>query len=149
VDGDYRSGDDVVIEFAEHRYRFAAEDFRERVRAAAIRLGLVDEAAVDEAAAHDLAELAATGVLAAPRSALGRYLLEAWPELERHEGQSLLYWLRKLVFRGAWLDQRVKSGLIEVAERSGDFRYLLPGNDARPLVELAQHPSWHGVRYPG
>ena len=31
------------------------------------------------------------------------------------EGESLVYWLRKLVFRGAWLDHRVKEGLLEVA----------------------------------
>ena len=43
-------------------------------------------------------------------------------------GESLVYWLRKLVFRGAWLDQRVKEGLLEVAwdDAEADFAYRDP-----------------------
>ncbi len=41
---------------------------------------------------------------------------------------SLVYWLRKLVFRGAWLDHRVKAGLLDVSfdESTGTFGYRMP-----------------------
>jgi hypothetical protein len=32
-----------------------------------------------------------------------------WERLSLVEGESLVYWLRKLVFRGAWLDRRVRT----------------------------------------
>jgi hypothetical protein len=43
------------------------------------------------------------------------------------------------VFRGAWLDHRVKAGLLDVAfdEASGGFAYRMP-SDQSPLVELAR-----------
>jgi hypothetical protein len=146
----YRSGDDVVLEFVHHRYAFSADDFRERVSAAAVRLGLVEAAELDAESEADLAEIAASGSLGAPRSSLGRYLVAGWEQIAWHEGHSLVYWLRKLVFRGAWLDERVKRGLLDVTfdEASGDFRFQLP-NAERPLVEVAGYPSWRPVRYPG
>ena len=30
-------------------------------------------------------------------------------------GESLVYWLKKLIFRSAWLDHRVKEGMLDVA----------------------------------
>jgi hypothetical protein len=38
-------------------------------------------------------------------------------------GESLVYWLKKLVFRSAWLDHRVKEGILDVAwdEELADF----------------------------
>ena len=63
---------------------------------------------------EDLVELAADGRIDEPRSSLGRYLVRHWEQLSLVKGESLVYWLRKLVFRGAWLDHRVKEGLLEV-----------------------------------
>ena len=37
--GNYSSGDDYTLEFLGYRFSFAAHDFRERVAAAAVRLG--------------------------------------------------------------------------------------------------------------
>ena len=76
------------------------------------------------------------------RSALGRYLVRHWERVGLLEGESLVYWLRKLVFRGAWLDHRVKEGLLEVAwdEENGDFGYAEP-RGGRALLELAPVPS--------
>ena len=64
------------------------------------------------------------------------------------EGESLVYWLRKLVFRGAWLDHRVKEGLLEVAwdEENGEFGYRDP-RGGRALLELAPVPSWHELQF--
>jgi len=149
-DPDYRSGDDVVLEFLEHRYGFTAEDFRERVTDAAVRLGLVTHNHVDSHAAGDLAAIAIHGCVDEPCSPLGRYLATRWSEIALRDGESLVYWLRKLVFRGAWLDHRVKSGMLEVRfeDRSGSFSYQLPSRE-EPLVEAARHPRWDAVRYAG
>jgi hypothetical protein len=148
-DPNYHSGDDIDLEFVGHRFGFSAEDFAERVAAAAVRLELVDARDLDDDESADLMELAASGGLPAPpRSALGRYLNRRWDELSVLGGESLVYWLRKLVFRSAWLDHRVKLGLLDVRfdERAADFRYGRPGAE-RPLVEVAGHPSWSAVAY--
>jgi hypothetical protein len=64
--------------------------------------------------------------------------------------ESLVYWLRKLVFRGAWLDHRVKEGLLDVAfeDDTGDFGYAEP-EGGRTLLELAPVPSWREYQYRG
>ena len=86
-DADYRSGEDVVLEFVEHRYAFSAADFRERVSAAAVRLDLVDPGALDDDGVEDLVEIAVRGSLSDPRSGLGRHLLEHRDALRAHGGR--------------------------------------------------------------
>lgn len=144
----YRSGDDFVVEFLGHRFEFNAEDFGERVVAAAVKLGLLESNDVDEDERADLVELVADGRVGEPRSGLGLYLVRHWERLSLLEGESLVYWLRKLVFRGAWLDHRVKEGLLDVnfEDDTGDFGYAEP-NGGRALLELAPVPSWHEHRY--
>src|SRR4051812_50035024 len=39
--GNYESGDDYVVEFLGYRFGFNAEDFEQRVTAAAVKLGLI------------------------------------------------------------------------------------------------------------
>jgi len=149
VDADnYSSGDDIVVEFLRLRFSFNAADFAQRVCAAAFRLGLVDENELDTDETEDLVELTADGVIEEPRSELGRYLVRHWERLSLVEGESLVYWLRKLVFRGAWLDHRVKQGLLEVSwdEETGDFGYAEP-RGGRALLELAPVPSWHDLQF--
>ena len=65
-----------------------------------------------------------------------------------NEGESLVYWLRKLVFRGAYLDHRVKEGLLEVMwdDVASDFGYAEP-QGGRALLELAPTPSWHTLQF--
>jgi hypothetical protein len=147
-EANYWSGDEVVLEFVEHRYGFSRDDFRERVTAAAVRLSLVRAEHVDEQAGDDLVDLVATGTLREPRSGLGRYLVARWDTVGTRNGESLVYWLRKLVFRSAWLDQRLKLGMLDVSFDDGarDFRYHLPSSEP-PLVDLTRHPSWRPVRY--
>jgi hypothetical protein len=136
----YASGDEYVVEFLGYRFGFNAEDFEERITAAAVRLGLIGS--------NDLDELAADGRIADPRSLLGRYVVRHWERVGLLGDESLVYWLRKLVFRGAWLDHRVKEGLLEVAwdEDSGDFGYAEP-RGGRALLELAPVPSWHELQF--
>ena len=150
-DPNYRSGDDIDLEFVGHRFGFSADDFAERVAAAAIRLELVGPGDLDDEESADLMDLAlAGGFSSPPRSALGRDLQRRWDEVAVLRGESLVYWLRKLVFRSAWLDHRVKLGLLDVRydERAADFRYGRPGSE-RPLVELAGFPSWQSVGFRG
>jgi hypothetical protein len=118
------------------------------VTAAAVKLGLVEDNDLDEDETEDLVELAADGLIEEPRSSLGRYLVRHWEQLSLIRGESLVYWLRKLVFRGAWLDHRVKEGLLEVDwdDDESEFAYRDPRGD-RALLELAPVPSWHEVQF--
>jgi hypothetical protein len=148
VETNYASGDDYVVEFLGYRFHFNAVDFEERVTAAAVRLGLLPDNELDDDETSDLVELAADGRIDEPRSGLGRYLVRNWEFVALVNGESLVYWLRKLVFRGAWLDQRVKSGLLDVTwdEDASDFGYRDPRGD-RALLELAPVPSWHELQF--
>ena len=147
-EGNYASGEDYVVEFLGYRFGFTTRDFEERIVGAAVRLGLIEANDLDEDETADLVELAADGRIAEPRSPLGRYLVRHWERVALLEGESLVYWLRKLVFRGAWLDHRVKEGLLEVAwdEDSGDFAYAEP-RGGRALLELAPVPSWRAMQF--
>jgi hypothetical protein len=146
----YRSGDDFVVEFLGHRFEFSADDFEERVTAAAVRLGLVGSNDLDADESGDLVELVADGRVVDPRSGLGLYLVRHWERVSLVGGESLVYWMRKLVFRGAWLDHRVKEGLLDVSwiEDTADFGYAEP-QGGRTLLELAPVPSWHELQYRG
>ena len=145
---DYRSGEDYEIEFLAYRFKFNREDFEERVVAAAVKLGLVEANELDDDETADLVELAADGRIVEPRSPMGRYLVRHWERVSLVGGESLVYWLRKLVFRSAWLDHRVKEGLLEVAwdDQASDFAYRDP-RGGRALLELAPVPSWHELQY--
>ena len=147
-DANYNSGDDYVVEFLGYRFSFNGQDFEQRVTAAAVKLGLIDANELDDDETSDLVELAADGVIEEPRSGLGRYLIRHWERVSLVEGESLVYWMRKLVFRGAWLDHQVKVGKLEVAwdDRSGDFGYRDP-DGGRALLDLAPVPSWHDLQF--
>ena len=144
----YASGDDFTLEFLGHRFSFGTQDFEERVGAAAVKLGLVPSHDLDEDEIGDLVELVADGRIAEARSPLGSYLIRHWERLALVDGESLVYWLRKLVFRGAYLDHRVKEGLLEVVweDESGEFAYAEPAG-GRALLELAPTPSWHAMQF--
>ena len=146
----YHSGDDIVVEFLDYRYSFSRDDFTQRVVAAAVRLELVPQRDLAPEEAADLADLAAEGIIARPGSELGRYLVRQADAIESLHAGSLVYWLRKLVFRGAWLDHRVKAGLLDVSfdEETGTFGYRMPSDQA-PLLELAPVPSWSKVQFTG
>ena len=144
----YTSGDDYVVEFLGYRFSFGAFDFEQRVVAAAVKLGLLEANELDEDETADLVELAAVGAIEQPRSGLGQYLVRHWERIALVDGESLVYWLRKLIFRGAWLDHRVKESLLEVVwdDEAAEFAYRDP-NGGRALLELAPTPSWHDLQF--
>ena len=150
VEANYVSGDDYVIEFQDHRFGFNSSDFEQRVTAAAVKLGLVADNELDEDETADLVELVWRDWIDEPRSGLGRYLVRHWERVSLVAGESLVYWLRKLVFRSAWLDHRVKEGLLDVAwiENTGDFGYADPEGE-RTLVDMMPVPSWRDLQYRG
>ena len=145
----YSSGDDYVVEFLGYRFSFNGADFEQRVTAAAVKLGLLEVNELDDDETADLVELAAEGRIEEARSPLGRYLVRHWERISLVEGESLVYWLRKLIFRGAWLDHQVKRGALEVVwdETEAEFAYQHPGGGGRPLLELAPVPSWHELQF--
>ena len=147
-DLNYCSGDEYEIEYLSHRLRFNRLDFEERVVAAAVKLGLVPANELDEDETGDLVELAAQAWIEEPRSSLGRYVVRHWERISLVDGESLVYWLRRLIFRGAWLDHRVKEGRLEVAwdDESSEFAYQDP-RGGRALLELAPVPSWHELQF--
>ena len=147
-DANYSSGEDYVVEFLGYRFSFSAVDFEGRVIAAAVKLGLVSRPELDDEETADLVALAESGVIDDPSSRLGRYLVRNWERVSLVDGESLVYWLRKLIFRGAWLDHQVKRGALEVVwdDADAEFAYQHPGG-SRPLLELAPVPSWHELQF--
>ena len=131
----YSSGDDYLVEFLGYRFSFNRADFEQRVTAAAVKLGLLAANDVDEDETADLVELVERDAIADPRSSFGRYLVRRWNDISLVEGESLVYWLKKLIFRGAWLDHHVKEGKLEVGwdDDVADFSYRDPYG-GRPLL---------------
>jgi hypothetical protein len=149
-EANYSSGEDYVVEFLEFSFSFSAFDFEQRATAAAVKLGLVGDNELDGDEVADLVELVSSldGRIEEPRSPFGRYLMRHWERVSLVNGESLVEWLRRLVFRGAWLDHRVKEGLLEVVwdESHADFAYRHPQGD-RALLELYPVPSWHELQF--
>jgi len=145
--GNYNSGEDFVLEYGELRFTFNERDFGERCEQAALRLGFVG-GRLDDAELEDLVNLAVNGEIQDPASALGEHVNDCWPELVGPAERSLVHWLRRLVFRGAWLDQRVNEGELAVSfcDRTNNFEYVQPDRGGEP-IELAPEPSWGRVGY--
>ncbi len=146
--GNYESGSDYVLEYGELRFTFNERDFAERVEQAATKLRFVDGRLEDEER-EDLVDLAVNGEVIDPMSSLGEHIRSSWRELSGPSDRSLVHWLRRLVFRGAWLDQRVKEGELEIVfhEHDHTFGYAQPERDFE-LIELSPAPSWSAVAYP-
>ena len=135
--GNYESGSDYVLEYGELRFSFNEQDFAQRVEQAAVKLDFVEHGlAGDEL--HDLLELAVNGEIREPTSTLGEHINEHWTELVGPANRSLVHWLRRLVFRGAWLDQRVKEGELDVVFDDDDPHLRLRPARARLRADRAQ-----------
>ncbi|MGH2885056.1 MAG: hypothetical protein ACRDPA_20525, partial [Solirubrobacteraceae bacterium] len=73
---------------------------------------------------------------------------DSWQYIFVPSDRSLVHWLRRLIFRGAWLDQRVKEGELDVRFDSDShaFIYIQPDRGGEP-IQLAPEPSWNRVAY--
>ncbi len=145
--GNYDSGEDFVLEYGELRFTFNERDFRERCEQAALKLGFVGTRLGDQEL-EDLVNLSVNGEIPDPTSGLGEHVNDCWPELVGPADRSLVHWLRRLVFRSAWLDQRVKEGELDVSFDADThaFSYVQPDRANEP-IELAPEPSWGRVAY--
>ena len=145
--GNYSSGDDFVLEYGDLRFTFNECDFRERCEQAANKLGFVS-GRLDDPELEDLVTLSVNGEIQEPASALGEHVNDCWPELVGPSDRSLVHWLRRLVFRSAWLDQRVKEGELDIVfdEATHTFGYVQPEHDKEP-IELTPEPNWKRVAY--
>src|SRR3979490_2175573 len=110
--GNYDSGEDFVLEYGELRFTFNERDFRERCEQAARKVGFI-EGDIEPDEAQDLINLVVNGEVTDPASALGEHVNDCWPELVGPSERSLVHWLRRLIFRSAWLDQRGKEGELD------------------------------------
>ena len=138
---EFHSGDDVVLTFLGRTYSFARADFEQRVLRAAVELELAHRP-LSRSVRTELVAAAIEGELVTARTGVGERLVE----LCESDGEDPIYWLRKLVFRSAWLDHRIKHGLVDVQfdDAAGAFRiepgrYPLPG---------AGHPSFAALTVP-
>ena len=145
--GNYNSGEDYVLEYGELRFTFNERDFTERVEQAATKLGFVG-GLLGEDEREDLVNLAVNGEVHEPHSELGEHINECWGDLHGPSERSLVHWIRRLVFRGAWLDQRVLEGELEIVfdDTKHSFGYAQPERNFE-LIELSPEPSWRKVAY--
>jgi len=146
--GNYNSGDDFVLEYGELRFTFNERDFTERCEQAALKLGFVDGRLDDDDEREDLVNLVVNGEVHDPASALGEHVNDCWPELVGPAERSLVHWLRRLIFRSAWLDERVKEGELDIAfePETHTFAYIQPDRGGE-AIELSPEPSWDRVAY--
>jgi hypothetical protein len=131
----YSSGEDYILEFRSFRYGFNSVDFAQRVEMAAIELGLVERGMLRHDECADLVQLVSGGSIDFPVSLLGEYLLQRGDEVLTLHGECLVYWLRELVFRSAWLDLRLIEGQLEVAfdDDLCSFVYFPTGHRTRQI----------------
>ncbi len=143
----YDSGEDYVLEYGDLRFTYNERDFSDRVEQAALKLRFVRDR-LAEPELEDLVNLAVNGEVQDPASSLGEHVNDCWPELVGRSDRSLVHWLRRLVFRSAWLDQRVKEGELDVVFDAHTFSFAYVQSDgAREPVELTPEPNWARVAY--
>src|SRR4030042_6445355 len=126
----YSSGEDYLLEVRSFRYGFNSVDFAQRVEMAAVELGLVEPGLLRHDECADLVQLVANGGIEFPVSSLGEYLLQRGDEVLTLHGECLVYWLRELVFRSAWLDLRLIEGQLGGAfdDEAGEVVYFPSGH---------------------
>lgn len=147
--GNYESGSDYVLEYGELRFSFNEQDFAQRVEQAAVKLDFI-RPGLGGPELQDLVELAVNGEIRESASPLGEHVNDHWDNLVDGSNRSLVHWIRRLVFRGAWLDQRVKEGELDISfdPDTNTFGYIQPERDSEP-IELSREPSWAALSYGG
>ncbi len=132
------------MEFGTFRFRFNSRDFRERVEHAAVQLAFVVPGSLVDDDVDQLVELVAHGEISTD-GALNAHISENRDVLIGFD-DDLIHWMRKLVFRGAWVDQQIKEGLVDPILEDGGFVYRCTST-AEPIEELVDVPSWSAVGY--
>jgi hypothetical protein len=142
----YSSGHDFSLEVDGVRFSFSAADFASRVGAAAVQLGLIERDQLGAGESDDLVAVAAYGCVAQPASALAAHI-EGYSDPLLGAERGLAHWLRRLVFRGAWIDQQVADGtLLPEFDEVRGFRYRSAATGQRAAEEPAV-PDWSALAY--
>lgn len=140
----YDSGQDYRLEYGDLVLSFNELDFLERAELAARELNLVARE-LDDQEREDLAEFICHALPPCPpRSDFGEHLKAHWAQVLLASPRPV-HWLRRLMFRGAWLDQRVKEGELEARFAHGRFEYWDPRRGER--IDLAPCPDFSDIRY--
>jgi hypothetical protein len=132
------------MEFGTFRFRFNARDFRERVVHAAVQLAFVVPGSLADEDVDQLVELVAHGEIATEGDL--RSHIDDNRDLILGFDEDLTHWMRKLVFRGAWVDQQIKEGLVEPLLEDAGFIYRCT-TTSELIEELVDVPSWSDVGY--
>lgn len=147
----YNSGGDFLLEYGELKMTFSTLDFCERVEQAAKRLEFIHpDAILSNEELEDLLNYFTDGEIEPAVSPLGDHLREVLLDDlaagDRKDG-SLVHWLRRIVFREAWFDKKVKEGDFDVRfdPETSDFVRVdrASGNDIIPK----DVPSWSHALY--
>ena len=140
----YQSGTDFTMEFGKFRFRFSTRDFRERVELAACQLRFVGAGQLEPEELDQLVELTAHGEVKGD-GPLAAHIAEHRDALLGFD-DDLVHWLRKLVFRGAWVDQQIKEDLVEPVFDGAGFTYRCTVT-SDVIDEIADKPDWSAVGY--
>lgn len=149
--GNYSSGEDFVLETGNLKYTYNETDFAQRAECAARTLDIVD-GCLDEGDMQDLVALVVEGAVREPISAFGDHISNHERHIQASGNQpSLVHWLRRIMFRSSWLDQRVKEGELDVVfdPSTGGFNYIqlsLDRDTAGP-IKIIESPSWQHITY--
>ncbi len=140
----YRSGTDYTMEFGKYRFRFSSRDFRERCEHAAVQLGFVPFGPLADEELTQLVALVAHGSISSD-GPLGEHI-ESNSDVLMGFDDDLVHWLRKIVFRGAWVDQQIKDDLVEpIFEDTGFvYRCTITGDI---IEEIEDAPDWSHIGY--
>lgn len=149
----YDSGNDFVLESEDIRATFEAHDFRQRVEMAARQLGLIyPDHVFSDAELEDLENLVVNGEISEDvLSELGEHIDVILFEEYRNgvsQEQSLTHWLRRIIFREAWMDQRIVEGRVElVLDQDAEEFIRVDADSKKPFI--LETPSWsHRVYEP-
>ena len=140
----YQSGTDFTMEFGKFRFKFNSRDFRERAEHAAVQLAFVQPGGLADEDLDQLVELVAHGEIRSD-GRLAAHLMEHRAALVGFD-DDLVHWLRKLVFRGAWVDQQIKEDLVEPVLEEGGFTYRCTVTSDL-IEEIVDKPDWSAVEF--
>ena len=116
--------------------------------AAAVKLGLAGGNELDDDETADLVELAADGRSSRREARWAAISFDTGSASPSSDGESLVYWLRKLVFRErmARPPRQGRPARGRLGRRRGRVRLPRPSG-GRALLELAPVPSWHELQF--
>ena len=153
--GNYDSGTDFTLETDGYSFTFNEADFGQRIEQAARDLDFI-EGSLDEEEREILSSLTVFGDVELKASPLAEHLLENQDKIESAKNnKNMINWLKHLVFRGAWLDQALLEGQLEVSldEETMDFIYVQEEYSAferiykKRRIKSATVPSWGEIAY--